>query len=176
MNLTLEDIAALYEIGDGDDSLSLETVEHLGQWVRTDALFRSQVQTLRRLADMAGLPEDDAYRFSGVLGIQAQLDKLLEAPPWRHPADVLDPDAELGLECEALLKLAESRGAGDERVPPVLAKLREAAEQERNNVRTVQLFVADLLEQLPSTAQRMLREAALAVESARARRDSTSQE
>ena len=167
MTLTLQDIAALYEIGDGDDDLPLETVEHLREWVRCDAQFHSQVQTLRRLADVAGLPEDDAYRFGGALEIQAQLDRLLEAPSWDHPAEVLDPDAELGLECKALLKIAESRSASDDRIASALPKLQEAAEQERANRRTVQLFVEDLLEQPASTAQRMLRDAALTLEGAR---------
>ena len=155
MMLNREDIAAIHE-GNG---LPVETLERLTQWVRTDARFQDDIEQLMRLADAAKLPTDDAHRLTGVMVIGTQLQSLLETEQdWSHPADILDPEGEVGLECEALLHLAESQVTHDGRINAILERLRDAAEVDRQNREAVERFVAALEKRSPVTARAMVRE------------------
>jgi hypothetical protein len=130
--LTLEDIAAIYE---GSD-LPTETVEHLKQWVRTDPQFQSQIEVLVILADAAGLPVDDPNRLQDATVLQKQLNALIDAgQSWKHPAEILDPEGEVGLDCGALLKLAEAVQGKDDGIAGLLDRLRDAVEEVRRDCR-----------------------------------------
>ena len=160
MQLTLEDIAAIHE-GNG---LPVETQKRLTAWIRTDAQFDGLVQELHRLADAAGLARNDTHRLSGALVVRNQLDALLAAEEeWTHPTEILDPDCELGLECEALLRFAEAGSANDPLVSGALERLRDAAEAERQQYGVLQQFIAVLRQCPVPIARGILREAELSL-------------
>jgi hypothetical protein len=158
--LNLEDIAALYE---GHD-LSTETIEHLKQWVRADPQFETYIAVLTILADAAGLPADDPNRLHDATVLQAQLEALVDAEqPWEHPAEILDPDGDVGLDCGALLKLAEAVQGKEDGIAGLLDRLRNAAEEERRDRRAVEELIATLRQQDSLKARSMLRDAELAL-------------
>ena len=149
--LTLEDIAALAD-GQG---ISRQTVRRLREWVRTDQQFAEPVRHLKTLAGDAGV---DLLGDAELL--DRDFDRLLATEGWEHPAELLDPEGEIGVPYAELLAIAEARtraGRGEDAAPieAVRRKLERAAAPRAS----VESLVDQVLERQPRDAERLLEQA-----------------
>ncbi len=151
--LTLEDIAAL---ADGQD-ISDDTVRRLSEWVHTDRQFAEPVRHLKALAGDAGVE----LLSDGEL-LDRDFDRLLATEGWEHPAELLDPEGEVGVPYPELLAIAEARaearaGRGEDAAPieTVRRKLEHAARPHAS----VESLVDQVLERQPGDPERLLEQA-----------------
>lgn len=126
--LTLEDVARLAAAG---DQLPRALVPKLRAVVRSDPRFAPHFEQLEALAREAGLDPASETGIEDGFAAHQDLERLLAAEGWAHPAEVLDPAGEVGVACGAVLRIARARleQAGEEPGPlrEVVAKLERAA-------------------------------------------------
>lgn len=123
-NLTLEEIAMLAD-GTG---IADQTARKLAPLIVTDPRLAAPLGQLRRMAKAASV---DCF-FSAVKAHQEL--ELLIAARWRHPAEVLDPEA--GICYSELIALASARaeqaaGAEKERLRKIHQRLEQAHAEHR---------------------------------------------
>lgn len=158
--LTLEDAALL---ADPNGQLTQGTVSRLRRLARTDPRVISLFEYLEALADEADLP-DTSDRLDVGLKCLADVERLLQADGWQHPAEILDPSGEIGVNYSGLVKLAQAwaRQAGESgRHRAVGRKLERAWCEEKARNQPVEDFVARLCQVEPEEAERLLRQAGL---------------
>ncbi len=160
---TLEEVA---QLADKTDQFSSAIKDKLRSLVRSDPSYAPQLAELERLAQDAGLPETNDRLYAGWLFNQ-EFDRLLEAEDWQHPAEILDPDGNLGIGYQELINIAESRAR---RLAPTAAaahqevcrKLSEAHKGKQSKSDCVEVFVNALLTFDPEDAELLLGRAARA--------------
>ncbi len=153
--LTLEDIAVLAD----ETDLPVDAVRRMGEFARTHPLFAERIARLRALAEEAGVE-----RLWDALLLSREFESLLQAETWEHPAEVLDPDGNLGIPYRELLHIAEARAARaeDSSVFTVIRqKLSKARDAQRSAAAPVQNIVAQLLKHEPGKAEKLLHQAIL---------------
>ena len=156
---TLEELA---EVADHSDQFTRATMDKLRQLVRSLEMFAPQLAYLEALAQDAGLDETRNDRLHAGLQCSRELDRLHEAEDWQHPAEVLDPQGGIGIDCAELAHIAEARARRVDE-PITLLAIREklenarAAEQARQDC--VDAFVASLVAADPEDAEILLRRA-----------------
>ncbi len=154
--LSLEDLALLI---DGVEGAPDRMLDRLSTTIRTDARFAKQFAVLECLADEAGLAPETSSRFTSAIGAHGDVDRLLEAEGWRHPAEVLDPDGDRGILYPVLTRIVAARV--DRADDPglllrVQEKLGQAYADEQADETMVTRFVEALRRRDKGTAQRLL--------------------
>lgn len=142
--LTLEDIAILLDGAEVPDG----TARRLAPFLRRDPRLADEIAELEQMAQDAGIRAEQPERFTTAYDNDRDFRKLLTAPEWERPDEVLDPD--VGFDIGELLRIAEARL---ERSPnPLLGEVKQKLERaaaERQAVdRMVEGFLEGLL-QLP---------------------------
>ena len=153
--LTLEDLAL---VADGlADSIDTEGAKRLAKLVSTDPRLEPELATLEAVASEAGLTRRPTGEYlSAGHSLDQALQRLVDEDEWTHPADVLDPDASLGVPYEPLIKLARAREQGDPgRMLAIRRRLEEALAAEMAEEALVERFVLHLLE-LPRERAQLL--------------------
>ncbi len=154
--LTLEDVALVLS---ASREVPAGTAGRLAGVVRTDPRFEPHVERLEALAEEAGLPEAQDRPLSA-LHCQRSFERLAAAKDWRHPAEVLDPDGELGIAYRELVHLARARArrqGAPRSYGEALVKLEAAWAQEKERAALVERFVEGLIGYEPEAAERLLR-------------------
>jgi len=153
--LTLEDIAVLAD----ETDLPVDAVRRVGEFARTHPLFTERIASLRALAEEAGVE-----RLWDALLLSKEFESLLQAETWEHPAEILDPDGNLGIPYRELVHIAKARAARAED-PSVFTvirqKLEKAREAQRAAAAPVHSIVAQLLNHEPGKAEKLLHQAIL---------------
>ncbi len=173
--LTLEDAALL---ADPNGQLTRDAVRRVRRLARTDPRVIPLFEYLEALADESDLPETDD-RLDVGLKCLTDVERLLQADDWRHPAEVLDPTGEIGVNYPGLVKLAAAwaRQAGESgRYRAVERKLERAWSEEKARNQPAEDFVARLCEVEPAEAERLLRQAAVRYRARRRKRQKTHRE
>ena len=157
--LTLEELAL---VADGlAESLSDDGARRLGQVIRTDPRFETDLAELEQLAREAGLQPGDSFEYlSAAQAGDEALTTLLHADGWNHPAEILDPDGSRGIPYPLLIRLARERaGKGEHaaRILDVRQRLEEAQAAELAVEALVDRFVAGLFELPEDEASALLR-------------------
>ncbi len=122
--LTLLEVALLVE----GHEIPPASRRRLRRFHRADLRLKEPLGELEDLADDAGV-EDlvDGFFYN------QELDRLLAADEWAHPAEVLDPHGDIGISYPELLAIADARVVrphAEERISAVREKLaRNVAEQ-----------------------------------------------
>ena len=158
--LTLEDAALL---ADPNGQLTRGALRRLRHLARTDPRVIPLFEYLEALADEAELP-DTSNRLDAGLKCLTDVERLLQADDWQHPAEVLDPTGEVGVNYSGLVKLARAwaRQAGEsDRHRVVGRKLEKAWSEDKARNQPVEDFVARLCQVEPEEAERLLRQAGL---------------
>ncbi len=160
--LTLEEVAL---VADGlVETLSDDAANRLGQVIRTDPRFETEIAELEVLAQEAGLGADDTFECLSVAqAVDETLSVLLDADGWSHPKEVLDPDGSRGIPYPPLIRLArgrEGKSAAPEKILQVRQRLEEALAAEMAEDALVERFVARILELPPERAIQLIARAA----------------
>ncbi len=157
--LTLDDLAHL---ADSSDQFARETMDRLRHHVRSQPLFAPELAYFEALARDAGLSERHDRRRAS-LQCNDELDRLLAADSWQHPADVLDPEGIVGIGYRELIHIAEARArraAEPDALHAVRDKLKRARDADQAKTDCVDTFIAALLTHDPEGAETLLRRAA----------------
>ncbi len=171
--LTLQDVALL--LAGKPDQIPRDTARRLPEVIRTDPRFAGLVEELRALAREAGFEPVRDEDLETALDCRRDLERLLAAEGWEHPAEVLDPEGDVGisyreLSCLAAARAERERGRGRPRA--VQEKLERAWASQRERDAPVVNFVTRLLEHDEETAEALLQQAA--IEHRRQRRQAAS--
>ncbi len=154
--LTLEDVALLADEGEP----TRETIRHLGEFIRSHHLFADRIRHLRALARDAAVK-----KLADGLSLHKELDQLVHARNWSHPAQVLDPDGFIGISYPELIRIAKVRvrRAEDSRPLKVIQRrLEEAQAAEPAEAEApIHKIVERLQKEQPGTAERQLHQAIL---------------
>ncbi len=138
--LTLEDIAILLdgvEVPDG-------TARRLAPFLRQDPRLADEIAELKQMAQDAGIRAEQPERFTTAYDNDRDFRKLLTAPEWERPDEVLDPD--VGFDIDELLRIAEARLA---RSPnPLLGEVKQKLERAAAERQAVDRMVEGFLEGL----------------------------
>ena len=156
--LTLEDAALLV---DSNGDVPHETLGRLRDLVRTDPRVMPHFEYLEALADEAGIPETGDRLFVALSCLQ-EVERLEQTEDWQHPAEILDPTGDLGVDYPELIRLAAMRlrQEGDAgRYRSVKRKLERAWSAEKVSDALAESFAARLCEYEPVEAERLLRHA-----------------
>ncbi len=140
--LPMEALAALL---DGGDQISIQALAALRPVIRSDPRLVDEIRALEALAEEAGL--GDGRQFETALATHAELDQLMRAEGWTHPAEVLDPHDVTGIGYRELVHLAEARVKRAENpndLRGVIRKLHAAWNDQKAQDRLNE-FVADTL-------------------------------
>ncbi len=161
-SLTLEELALVV---DGlVETLSDDAAKRLGQVLRADPRFETEIAALEALAREATLGPGDAREYLSVAqAVDRALTQLLDAAGWRHPAEVLDPDGTRGIPYQPLIRLARKRertSADPDKIRDVRQRLEEALAAEMAEDALVERFVSGLLELPPERAVHLIARAA----------------
>ncbi len=101
--LTLKDVAVLLdgvEVPDG-------TAARLAPFLRNDPRLAEEIAELELMAQDAGIGRNQPERFTSAYDNDRDFRKLLTAPEWERPEEVLDADK--GFDVEELLSIARAR-------------------------------------------------------------------
>ena len=163
--LTLKDVAILLDGIEVPD----ETAARLAPFLRQDPRLEHEIAELELMAQDAGISTEQAERFTIAYDNDQDFRRLLTAPSWERPDEVLDPDR--GFDVGELLRIAEARLARspNELLAEVRAKL-EQAEAEKWSLEELVDGFLKRLQQLPDHQAK-----ALIAETERRYRDHTSE-
>lgn len=151
--------AELAQLADRSDQFSRSTMDKLRILVHSMERFAPQLAYLKALAEDAGLPEDQDDRLHAGWLCNQEFDALQATPAWRHPAEVLDPDGNLGIGYAELIHIAGIRARRAEEPAALQAigeKLRAAKSAEGPSQDCVDAFVTALLAAEPEDAEILL--------------------
>ncbi len=154
--LTLEDVAHL--LGQ-TDQLPRETVRKLVAVIGTDHRFAGHVERLESQARDAGIETDLADWPAAAFYCHRDFERLVAAEGWLHPAEVLDPDGEVGISYRELVGLAEKQTAHAREPGRLLAiqeKLERAWAEDKAKDAPVLSIASQLLDQEPDAAEQLL--------------------
>ncbi len=128
--LTLEDVAMLLS---HTDHLPARVALKLPRVIGTDPRLAAHVGQLQDMAREAGLEAECRDWPEIAFLCHRDLDRLLAAEDWQHPAEVLDPDGEVGVSYRELIRAAETRArrSDDPKLPEVRRRLKRAWAAER---------------------------------------------
>ncbi len=158
--LTLEDAALL---ADPNGQLTRDGMRRVRQLAHTDPRVMPLFDYLEALAEESDLP-DSSDRLEVGLKCLTDVERLLQADDWQHPAEILDPTGEIGVNYSGLVKLARvwaRQAAEPGRHRDVGRKLERAWSAEKARNQPAEEFAARLCEVEPGEAERLLRQAAL---------------
>ncbi len=156
--LAPQDLALLI---DGTGSVPERLAEPLAAILRSDPRFAEPVAELEALARAAGLAPQRCY-LSRALEAHRDADRLLATTGWQHPAEVLDPEGDRGVDYGPLMHLVAERAkqAGDPTaLRSVHERLTRACGVERADDALVETFLEGLLSREPELAESLLNRA-----------------
>ncbi len=160
--LTLQDVALL--LAGKPDQIPRDTARRMAEVIRTEPRYAERVEELRTLAREAGFEPVRDEDLETALDSRRDLERLLTAEGWEHPAEVLDPQGEIGISYRELACLAAARAEREEgrgRARAVQEKLERAWASQREREAPVVRFVTRLLEHDEETAEALLQQAAV---------------
>ncbi len=138
--LTIRDVALLLdgvEVPDG-------TAARLAPFLRDDPRLEDEIAELEQMAQDAGIGAQQPERFTTAYDNDRDFRRLLAAPEWERPDEVLDPD--VGFDVGELLQIAAARSA---RSPnPLLAEVRGKLERAAAEKKAIEQLVGGFLEGL----------------------------
>lgn len=149
-------------LANGHAQLPDATMRKIVAVVRTDGRFAGHYEALRSLATDAGFEPVRDKDLETALDCHQDFERLLTSEGWEHPAEILDPEGELGICYQELIHIAAARARREpdsERVKAVRDRLERAWEAHRKRHEPVERFVARLLEHDETTAKRLLQRA-----------------
>ncbi len=152
--LTLKEIAILLdgvEVPDG-------TARRLAPFLRQDPRLADEIAELEQMAQDAGIRAEQPERFTTAHDNDRDFRKLLTAPEWERPDEVLDPD--VGFDIDELLRIAEARLARSPNplLGEVKQKLERAAAERQAVDRMVERFLEGLLRLPAKQAEALIAE------------------
>ena len=161
--LSVDDVAKLNSaIASGQ--LPRPTIRRLADANRADSRFSRHYEALATLARDAGFEPVRDEDLETALECHRDFQRLLDSEGWEHPAEVLDPEGELGISYRELAHIAAARAdraAGEGRPAAVREKLLRAWAAQRQKAAPVVSFVAQLLEHEDEKAEAMLQQASI---------------
>ncbi len=139
--LTLRDIAILLDGVEVPDA----TAERLAPFLRQDPRLAHEIAELKLMAQEAGIGAEQRERFTTAYDNDQDFRRLLTAPEWDRPDQVLDPEE--GFSVDELLRIAEARLARSPNplLREVQQKLERAASVQRAVEKLMEVFVQELL-------------------------------
>ncbi len=139
--LTLKDIAILLDGVEVPDA----TAKRLAPFLRQDPRLEEEGAELEQMVQDAGISAEQPERFTTALTNDRDFRKLLTAPEWERPDEVLDPEA--GFSAHELLRIAQARLARSPNplLGEVKQKLERAVTLERAVEKLMDVFVQELL-------------------------------
>ncbi len=156
--LTLEDVALLE---DEAGQVPPDTLSRVRAVIRSTEELAPHYRYLGALAEAAGMPETSDRLYVGLRCLE-ELERLAQAEGWRHPAEVLDPEGESGIQYAELVNLARTRARQAEepgRYRQLERRLERAWAVEKAADELTETFAARLCDYQPAVAERLLRQA-----------------
>lgn len=153
--LTLEDVAILLS---HTDQLPASVVRKLPRVIGTHPGVAGHVERLRAMAREAGVGAERGDWSQVAFYSHQDLDRLLAAEDWQDPAEVLDPQGEVGVSYRELVCVAEARARGsrDPRLGKVHGRLQRALAAEAERAVPIRRIAAELQQQEPGAARQIL--------------------
>ncbi len=170
--LSIDDVAMLASTS---GQLPEPTLLRLAAANRTDPRFEKHYEALVGLARDAGFDPVRDEDLETALDCHRDFALLLQTEGWEHPAEIIDPDGEIGVYYRELAHIAaahEERKQGA-REKAVREKLERAWTVRRERLAPVETFVSHLLEQDDETAKKLLKQAKIDYQSQRKQGEQT---
>ncbi len=152
--LTFRDIAILLDGVEVPDA----TAMRLAPFLRQDPRLRQEVAELEQMVQDASISAEQPERFTTALTNDRDFRRLLTAPEWERPDEVLDPEA--GFSVDELLSIAQARlgRSPNPHLREVKQRLERAVVARRAVEKLMEVFVQELLRLPGAQAQASIAE------------------